>query len=327
MSAYRTQSLPLPESARGTVTVSVDVEDWHQLVTRLWSGELPGCSPHVEAQVERVLDLFDARGVLGTFFVLGYVARDKPALVKRIAERGHEIGSHGVSHVHLEKLDRAAVARELRDSRRVLEDITGAAVAGFRAPEFSISTRNQWVLEEVLAAGYRYDSSIYPVRHRRYGIADFPRGPARVALPSGASIVELPIGTFPTPAGNVPIGGGGYFRLFPGALLDGAVQHLARRGEHTMLYFHPYEFTRGRLALDTELALGALPDRLRARAWFATQAFGRRRLPGRVERVVRHVRPLRAVDLVDALAARDARTTRARGDDDTNETLSTQEHP
>ncbi len=293
--------IPVPPAMRGTVTVSVDVEDWHQLVTRRWSGELPECSRHVEDQTARVLDLFDAHGVRGTFFVLGLVARAKPELVKSIAARGHEVASHGNSHIVFQRLGRTEIADELRDSRKRLSDLTGQDVVGFRAPEFSIGTENSWVLDEVAAAGYRYDSSIYPIRHRRYGIAGFPRGPCKMKLSSGRSLHELPIGTFPTFYGNVPIGGGGYFRLFPGVVLDGAVQRLSARGEHSMLYFHPYEFTRTRLVLDKSALPKGLRGLMRAKAWFAMQAIGRNRLPGRLERVLRRVKSVRAVDLVSAL--------------------------
>lgn len=307
MDTFGAHPTPLPERVRGKVTVSVDVEDWHQLTTRLWSGELPACSPHVEAQTDTVLDLFDAHGVRATFFVLGLVAHARPDLVKRIAKRGHEIASHGMTHVSLHKLARKAVRDELRDSRKLLSDLAGSDVVGFRAAEFSVASENLWVLDEAAAAGYRYDSSIYPIRHRRYGIAGFPRVPSKVRLASGRSIYELPIGTFPTFGGNIPIGGGGYFRLFPGALLDRALQSLSDRGEHTSLYFHPYEFSRARLALDADVLPTAPRARLRAKAWFAMQALGARRLPGRLDRILRHVRSLRAVDLVDALAERDAR--------------------
>lgn len=293
-------SEPLPESVRGSITVSIDLEDWHQLVTRRFSGQLPACSANVDAQTDELLGVLDAHGLRATFFVLGLVARERPELVKRIAALGHEIASHGVEHHQLFKLDRAGVRAELRDSKKLLSDVTGQEVAGFRAAEFSIVASNCWALEELAEAGYRYDSSIYPIVHRRYGIADFPRSPARVSLPTGA-LWELPIGTLDTRWGNLPIGGGGYFRLLPGLALETAVRHLTGRGEHVMLYFHPYEFSRERLSLGP----GELPPspvaRLRAALWIALQGVGRGRLRPRAERTIDVTRAIRAIDLVDEL--------------------------
>jgi peptidoglycan-N-acetylglucosamine deacetylase len=294
---------PLPAALQGTVTLSVDVEDWHQLVTRRWTGETPECSPHVESQVARVLDVLDRHGARATFFVLGAVSRAKPALVRRIADAGHEIASHGISHTPLHLLDRAAVRAELRDSREQLRDIAGVDVVGFRAPEFSIQKRNLWVLEEIAAAGYRYDSSIFPIAHRRYGIRDFARSPVQIRFDSGTSLWELPLATLGTRFGNLPIAGGGYFRVLPGRILARTIGSVARRGELAMLYFHPYEFATRELSVSREMLPEGMAPRLKARTWFALQALGRSRLPGKLERIVSSSHFARAIDIVDALAA------------------------
>jgi len=290
---------------RGTITVSVDIEDWHQLVTRRMSGQLPACSPHIDAQTARVLDVLDERGVRGTFFILGMVAREKPHLVKHIAARGHEVASHGIRHVPLHRLEREAVRADLRDSRALLSDLIGKDVAGFRAPEFSILEENAWALEEVAAAGYRYDSSIYPIAHRRYGIRSFPRGPARLTF-GDRHLWELPLGTLQTDLANLPIGGGGYFRLLPGALLERAIRSLTARGENVMLYFHPYEFADTHLALERDALPAGAGARARAHVWLALQAMGRSRLPARAKRAIGVARAVRAIDMVDALDERTA---------------------
>ncbi len=301
----RAERIALPPSMQGTITVSVDVEDWHQLVGRKLSGRLPACSPHVEDQTARLLDVLDERGVRGTFFVLGLVARERPHLVKRIAERGHEIASHGVQHVPLHRLEPSAVRADLRDSRALLSDLVGRDVAGFRAPEFSIVEENDWVLEEVAAAGYRYDSSIYPITHRRYGIPSFPRGPSRLVL-GDKHLWELPLGTLATGIGNVPIGGGGSFRLFPSAVLERAIRSVTAHGGHVMLYFHPYEFTHTRLSVERRELPSDIAARMRARTWLALQAMGRSRLPSRARRAIGLARAVRAIDLVDELDRRPA---------------------
>lgn len=290
----------LPEAMRGTVTLSVDVEDWHQLVGRRLSGHLRGCSSHVEAQMDRVLALLDEHRVRGTFFVLGLVAREKPDLVRRIASHGHEVASHGIGHVPLHQLDVRDMRADVVDSRKLLSDVIGQDVVGFRAPEFSIVEQNSHVLGAIAEAGYRYDSSIVPVLHRRYGIRWFARGPVCVNV-GGRTLWELPLATLRTPVGNVPVGGGGYFRLLPGAVLEPVMRSIARRGEHAMLYFHPYEFTEKRLTPPHDTMPRSRRARTRATVWFTLQAVGRTRLPARVERVLRFSRSVRAVDLVDAL--------------------------
>jgi len=298
----RAEVVPLPPQVRGTLTLSVDLEDWHQLVTRRFSGRLPECSTNVEQQTSTVLDVLDAHGVKGTFFVLGMVAEARPDLVRAVAARGHEIASHGISHVSLHRLDRAVIRAELADSRKRLADLAGADVVGFRAPEFSITAKNAFILEEIAAAGYRYDSSIYPIVHRRYGIKGFSRAPVRLMTAEGP-LWELPLATLPTPLGNVPIAGGGYFRLFPGLALETALGSLTRRGEHAMLYFHPYEFTTRPLELDRDALPSPARERAQAAIWLTLQRIGRNRLPGRAERALQVAPSIRAVDLVAALDA------------------------
>ncbi|AKU95489.1 Polysaccharide deacetylase [Labilithrix luteola] len=280
--------------------MSIDIEDWHQLVARRFSGRLPECSVNVETQTDQILEILDTCAIRATFFVLGLVARAKPELVRRISARGHEIASHGMIHVPLTQLDRARVRAELRDSKALLADVSGTNVVGFRAPEFSIVASNRWALDEIAAAGYRYDSSIYPIAHRRYGIRSFSRRPSRLQLASGP-LWELPLGTVPTPFGNLPIAGGGYYRMLPTVVLECAMRLLAGRREHTMLYFHPYEFSTSRLSLEHD-ALPTSPDgRLMAEVWLALQAIGRHHLRNRAERAFRASRTIRSVDLVDEL--------------------------
>lgn len=297
---------PLPSDLRGSMTVSIDVEDWHQLVTRRLRDELPACSRHVDAQTKGLLERLDAAGIKGTFFILGLVAKERPELVRAIADRGHEIGSHGISHTPLFQLGSDALLRELEDSRKLLEDISGTAVTGFRAPEFSVRPDNLDALDAVARAGYRYDSSIFPIVHRRYGVPGFNRGPCRVRTPGGYDLWELPLATMGIGKASLPLAGGGYFRLLPARVLRAMFRRNSARGEFSMLYFHPYEFSQERLSLPSS-ALPADPKRrAKAHAWLAIQAIGRGRVQGRFDRVVRGGSFVRACDLVASLEARPA---------------------
>lgn len=297
---------PLPSELRGSMTVSIDVEDWHQLVTRRLRDELPSCSAHVETQTNGLLDRLDAAGIKGTFFILGLVARERPELVRAIAERGHEIGSHGISHTPLFQLGPGELLGELEDSRKLLEDISGTPVTGFRAPEFSVRPDNLDALDAVARAGYRYDSSIFPIVHRRYGVPGFNRGPCRVRTPGGHDLWELPLATLGIGKTSLPLAGGGYFRLLPARVLRAMFRRNNARGEYSMLYFHPYEFSKERLALPSSAMPVDAKKRAKAHAWLALQAIGRQRVQGRFDRVVRDGRFVRACDVVATLEARAA---------------------
>jgi len=159
--------------------------------------------------------MLDEHRQKATFFVLGHVAQRQGDMVRRIAAAGHEIASHGMTHTMLGRLSSDEFRRELRDSRRLLEDLAGRAVVGYRAPTFSITHQTAWALDVLAEEGFRYDSSIFPIRHDRYGIPDAPRWIHRARGPKGGEIVELPPLTMHLPGVNLPAGGGGYFRLLP----------------------------------------------------------------------------------------------------------------
>src|SRR5262245_39638789 len=198
--------------------MSVDVEEYyHALVFRDGvGGQLNGALPsRVEPCVARILDMFGERGIRATFFVLGEVAEAHPGMVKRIAAEGHEVASHGYHHEPIWALSREQFETDVRRARRVLEDTTGEHVLGYRAPNFSIGAGQSWAYEVLLAEGFRYDSSCYPIRHDRYGDPSGQRFPYRIQGGAGASLIEFPIGTARVLQTNLPIGGGGYFRLLP----------------------------------------------------------------------------------------------------------------
>ena len=200
--------------------------------------------PHrVEPNTHRVLDLLGEHGVRATFFVLGWVAERWPDLVREIARRGHEVASHGYGHRLVYKLGPAAFRADVARGRRVLEDCLGAPVAGFRAPSYSIVQSTTWALDILIEEGFAYDSSIFPIRHHDlYGMPGFSRFPIRLRCPAG-EIVEVPPSTVRLLGRNCPVGGGGYFRLFPYAVTRWSLRRIARHDRRpAMVYLHPWEF-------------------------------------------------------------------------------------
>jgi polysaccharide deacetylase family protein (PEP-CTERM system associated) len=223
---------------------SVDLEEYFQVANfdhcvdrRRWS-ELPS---RAVAQTHRILDLCDQTGTRATFFALGWVAERQPDLLREIAARGHEIACHGYGHELLYEIGPERFREDVKRGRAVIEDAIGARVEGYRAPSFSITERSLWALEILAEQGFRFDSSIFPVRHHRYGIPDFPREPVRLVLPSGRSIVEFPLTTLAWGPLRLPVAGGGYLRLLPFALLRWGIGRVVASERPTVLYVHNWE--------------------------------------------------------------------------------------
>ena len=190
-----------------------------------------------------ILEQLAWRNIQATFFVLGEVGDRIPTLIRSIHQAGHEVASHGWDHRRIHVMTPGAFREDVRKSRDALEQACGAAVVGYRAPTFSIVKRTAWALDILAELGLLYDSSIYPVRHDRYGIPEAPRGPF-MAQGSRHEILEIPPATVRIGGVNVPVGGGGYFRLLPLALMKLALAHSRRDPQcgATVLYFHPWEF-------------------------------------------------------------------------------------
>jgi polysaccharide deacetylase family protein (PEP-CTERM system associated) len=199
-------------------------------------------SRRVDSATRRLLDLLAAHQARATFFVVGDIAQAQPRLVRDIAAAGHEIASHGWDHRRVHCFSRDEFLEDVRNSKDVLEQVTGAAVQGYRAPTFSIDRQTGWAIDALVEAGFIYDSSIFPVRHDRYGIPDAPRTPF-IAVGAQARLLELPPTTLRLSRFNLPVAGGGYFRLFPLRLLEAGTRQVRNlRPAAAMLYFHPWEF-------------------------------------------------------------------------------------
>lgn len=230
------------------VILSFDVEEHHRIEAaaglRMDSSHAATDGERMELMVRWILDLLADRAIRATFFTLGTIARDRPGLIRAIRKAGHEIASHGWDHRRILEMTPAQFRDDIRRSKDALEQASGAKVVGYRAPTFSILRRTAWALDLLIEEGFLYDSSVYPVRHDRYGIPDAPRLPFLAQGSSRSTILEIPPATLRLPGLNLPVGGGGYFRLFPPALMEAAIRQVGRqhRPAVAMLYFHPWEF-------------------------------------------------------------------------------------
>lgn len=218
---------------------SVDVEDWYQS-SHDFNAPISEQCVH---NTRRVLDFLAPFNVKGTFFVQGMVAQKFPSLVKEIHSRGHEIQSHGYSHRPVNRMNPDDFRQELIMTNRYIEDATGAAVYGFRAPDFSIDRNSFWAFDIMYECGISYDSSIFPMKTSRYGIQGFTTGYSNIQTGAGV-IEELPVSVVELDytGWRIPLGGGGYFRLFPYWLLRIGMERLKSRRLPFVIYCHPYEF-------------------------------------------------------------------------------------
>ncbi len=226
-----------------THAFSVDVEDWYQVSD---FEELVSFSAwhryerRVLHNTERVLAVLADAGVRATFFVLSWNAERHPELARMIATAGHEIASHGYAHGLAYELGEAAFRADVERSKKVLEDLTGTPVLGYRAPSFSITTQSLWALDVLLDLGFRYDSSIFPVQDRLYGIPGAQRFPFPISR-NGRTLTEFPISTIRWAGRTLPLGGGAYLRLLPYAYTRWGLRRLATEGRAAIMYVHPWE--------------------------------------------------------------------------------------
>lgn len=246
MTAPAARPRPAP-GERISNAMTCDVEDYFQVsafAPYIDRASWPTRECRVEANMERILALYERHGVRATFFTLGWIAERYPAMVRRIVEAGHELASHGYSHLRASDQSRAEFDNDIRSAKALLEDIGGQAVVGYRAPSFSIGHANLWALDALHEAGYKYSSSIYPIAHDHYGMPDAPRFAFYPNGPDG--LLEVPITTVRMAGRNLPAGGGGYFRLLPYALSRWMMDKVNREdGESALFYFHPWEVDPG----------------------------------------------------------------------------------
>ena len=240
--------------------VSVDVEDYFQVeamahVVQRSQWDRYAC--RVEGNTRRLLELFAAREVQATFFVVGWVAERFPALVREIVAAGHELACHSYWHRLVYQLNPKEFREDTQRAKDVIEQIAGLAIYGYRAPTYSIVASSLWALEILVELGFTYDSSIFPIHHDRYGIASAPRAPFRINTPSGP-LTEYPLTTFRIGKHSLPVGGGGYLRLLPRWYTRLGIRRARREGLPVIVYVHPWEIDPNQPRLP-----GRLTSRLR----------------------------------------------------------------
>jgi polysaccharide deacetylase family protein (PEP-CTERM system associated) len=222
--------------------LTIDVEDYFQVsafegcVARGQWNRLPS---RIEHNVERIVQLFGTYEIKATFFTLGWIAEHFPQVVRQIADAGHEIASHGYQHIRISDQSSKQLWQDVIRSKKLLEDVTGQSVLGYRAASFSIGSENLWALNVLEESGYRYSSSIYPINHDLYGMPEAPRFPFRL---HEGGLLEIPISTIKIMGRNLPCGGGGYFRLVPYSMFSWAMRRINKtENQSNVFYFHPWE--------------------------------------------------------------------------------------
>jgi polysaccharide deacetylase family protein (PEP-CTERM system associated) len=221
--------------------MTIDVEDYFQVsafAEHIQRSQWDTMPCRIEQNIDRILALLADADVRATFFTLGWIAERYPELIRRIGAAGHELASHGFAHRRATEQQRAEFLADICLAKAVLEDISGDAVNGYRAPSFSVGPQNRWAFDCIAEAGYRYSSSVYPIRHDHYGEPDAPR----FSHESSKGVLELPVATVRMFRANWPAGGGGYFRLLPYAVSRWSIRRInAIDGKPAMFYFHPWE--------------------------------------------------------------------------------------
>ena len=224
---------------------SVDVEDWYQVAD--FDAVVPfdtwdRFESRVRRNTEKILEVLHEFGVKGTFFILTWNAERHPEIVRQIHAAGHEIASHGYAHRIVYEQTREQFAADVARAKKTLEDITGEAVLGYRAPSFSVTAKSQWGPDVLLEQGYRYDSSVFPVKDSMYGMPDTERFPYVIREKDGQKLVEFPITTTEIFGRNLPLGGGGYLRLLPYVYMKWGMRRVNRQeGKGAVFYIHPWE--------------------------------------------------------------------------------------
>ena len=228
-----------------TNALTIDVEDYFQVsafAPHIERSDWDSRECRVERNVDRILALLEEADTKATFFTLGWIAERYPVLVRRIVEGGHELASHGYGHERVSDLSEAAFFNDIHSAKALLEDIGGVRVQGYRAPSFSIGAGNLWALDTLQRAGYRYSSSIYPIKHDHYGMPDAPRFAHQIR----DGLIEVPPTTLRMLNRNLPSSGGGYFRLFPYALSRWMLRQVnCQDHAPAVFYFHPWEIDGG----------------------------------------------------------------------------------
>jgi polysaccharide deacetylase family protein (PEP-CTERM system associated) len=261
-----------PRRVAHVLTVDVEeyfqVEGYSRFIPRLEWAKYPG---RVEMQTDRLLEFLDSSHTTGTFFVLGWIAKRYPDLVRKIALAGHEIASHGLQHTMITKLSPEDFRADLRCSKAILEDITGRKILGYRAPTFSITRETAWAHGILGEEGFSYSSSVFPIWHDRYGWPQFGDEPKKLETTEGRDLWEIPLSVWRIGPLRIPFGGGGYLRLYPLSITKLLFRLHERKGKSVILYVHPWELDSDQPQIQAplgararqSLGIGGMPRKMR----------------------------------------------------------------
>ena len=226
--------------------MTVDVEDYYHVSAfekHIKREKWDSYPSRIEENITKILDIFGNHDIKATFFILGWVAEKYPESIKKIAQFGHEIASHGYSHIRVTNQEPLQFREDISKTKDILENVSGVTVNGYRAASYSINSHDHWAYKILEECGYKYSSSVYPIKHDLYGIPDAPRYPYK---PNNSNIFEIPVSTVQLNSYRIPCGGGGYFRLFPYFISRRLIKMVnLKEGKPCIFYFHPWE-------LDTE---------------------------------------------------------------------------
>jgi polysaccharide deacetylase family protein (PEP-CTERM system associated) len=228
--------------------LSFDVEEFFQVANlrgHFARADWDAVPSRLSVGMDAILGALDRHQAHATFFFLGWIAEKHPRYVRAVLDAGHEVASHGYEHLFLQDLGPKDLEQDLERTEAALVAAGAPRPIGFRASTFTLTRSTWWAFEILIRRGYRYDSSIHPVRHPVYGVPDFEPGISTVTIEGAGSIVEFPVSTYRLLGRNLPVGGGGYFRLLPGAVTRGAVASLERQGQPASIYLHPWELDPG----------------------------------------------------------------------------------
>ncbi len=279
-------------------SLTVDVEDGINISMRdNFKVEMEPTARVVD-NVEVILEICESNGVKATFFILGEVAGKFPAMIKRIADRGHEIGVHGYEHDQIFKLTPDKLKSDLERARALMEDLTGQEIRGFRAPAFSINTRTSWALPLIAGCGFSYDSSIFPSLSLRYGWKNFSKDICRIDLGHSVSLLEVPLSVYKMMGRDIPVGGGGYLRYFPYSFTRRALQSISKY-RSPIVYLHPYELDTERYPDYYHEAIAKSP--LKQRILLSLYRYKKDTVKSKLDRITREFEFLPLKGIIDKL--------------------------
>ncbi|MBN2009295.1 DUF3473 domain-containing protein [candidate division KSB1 bacterium] len=227
--------------------LTINADDWYQvdnLRKYIKFEDWHNCESRFEINIQKILQLLNQTNTKATFFIMGWEAAKSPEIIQQILNDGHEIATQGYQNRFLHELSRDQFEDDLKKAIDIIENITNEKVIGYRAPHFSVSENTTWIWAILSKLGIKYDSSIFPVKHIRYGYPDAPRFPFHIAMNGSGELIEYPLSTYKLFKANIPIAGGGYLRLFPYRFIHNSLKKINKSGKPVNIYFHPWEMDR-----------------------------------------------------------------------------------